>query len=331
MGLRAILAALFALAGPAGAEVLRLATWSPELTRRGPGLLLRDIERGDAQIEAAIRVIAATDADVLLLTGFDWDHDGLAITAFAARLADAGAPYAHIHASQPNSGLRTGLDMDGDGRLGRGEDAQGYGGFTGVRGMAVLSRRPLAVRDLTATLWRELPGHIMPETAPEVAAIQRLPSVAHWDVSVQAGSGALHLLTLSATPPLFDGPEDRNGRRNHDELALWLTEAPADRWVLMGKINIDPEIGEGRREALRAMLALTTDPAPRSPAGQMFTADWGPDRDGNPRKQRVDYILPSRDLRVIDAGIVWPDTGDLARDAAVASRHRLVWMDIDVP
>ena len=43
MGLiRAGLLAL-ALAAPASAETLRVATFSPELTRKGPGLLLRDI------------------------------------------------------------------------------------------------------------------------------------------------------------------------------------------------------------------------------------------------------------------------------------------------
>ena len=46
MGLiRAGLLAL-ALAAPASAETLRVATFSPELTRKGPGLLLRDIRSG---------------------------------------------------------------------------------------------------------------------------------------------------------------------------------------------------------------------------------------------------------------------------------------------
>ena len=49
--------------------------------------------------------------------------------------------------------------------------------------------------------------------------------------------------------------------------------------------------------------------------------DWGKDR-----RMRVDYLLPSRDLQVIAAGVNWPDSPEAA--AAKASRHRLVWVDI---
>ena len=331
MGLKLAAALILALAPCAGAETLRLATWSPDLTRRGPGLLLQDMGREDAQIAAVVQVIAAADADVLLLTGFDWDFDGLALAGFLARLEEAGAPYPHHIALQPNSGMQTGLDLDGDGRLGGGEDAQGYGRFTGVRGMVLLSRRPLVLaRDLTPMLWADLPGNLMPEAAPEVAAVQRLSSTAHWHVRVAAGAGMLDLLTLAATPPLF-GASDRNARRNHDEVALWLAEAPPARWVVMGRINLDPEQGPGRREALAALLARTADPQPQSTGGGPATVDWGPDRDGNPRRQRVDYLLPSADLTVLDAGVIWPDSGPMADTAATASRHRLVWIEIDIP
>lgn len=321
-----------AFAVPAGAETLRLATYSPDLTRDGPGLLLRDLGREDAQIDAVLRVIAAADADVLLLTGFDWDHDGLALTAFRDRLADSGHPYPYAIAEQPNSGVQTGLDLDQDGRFGGREDAQGYGRFTGARGMALLSRKPVRLeRDLTTMLWRDLPGNLMPDVPDEVAAVQRLSSTAHWDVVVETGGVDLHLLTLSATPPMFDGPEGRNIRRNHDEVALWLAEAPAERWVVMGKINLNLDQGIGMTDALSALLDRSMDTRPKSPAGGLVTADWGPDRDGTPRQQRVEYILPSRDLEVVDSGILWPETGALAEDVVTASRHRLVWLDLKIP
>jgi len=42
------------------AEVLRIATWNSDLSREGPGLLARDIARGDdPQVLAALQVIAA--------------------------------------------------------------------------------------------------------------------------------------------------------------------------------------------------------------------------------------------------------------------------------
>ncbi|MEG4641487.1 hypothetical protein VB636_01215, partial [Paracoccus sp. APAP_BH8] len=44
-------------------------------------------------------VLAETRPDILLLTHFDWDHDGRALDAFAARLAEAGLDYPHRFAN----------------------------------------------------------------------------------------------------------------------------------------------------------------------------------------------------------------------------------------
>ena len=46
----------------------------------------------------------------------------------------------------------------------------------------------------------------------------------------------------------------------------------------------------------------------------------------------MDYVLPDAGLRVIDSGVIWPATGEpMAETVATASRHRLVWVDIDLP
>ncbi|MEC9313216.1 MAG: endonuclease/exonuclease/phosphatase family protein, partial [Pseudomonadota bacterium] len=51
---------LLSLFLPAQADTVRIATFNTELSRKGPGLLLRDIERGeDPQIAAVIDVILA--------------------------------------------------------------------------------------------------------------------------------------------------------------------------------------------------------------------------------------------------------------------------------
>jgi len=34
------------------------------------------------------------------------------------------------------------------------------------------------------------------------------------------GGQVIHILASHPTPPVFDGVEDRNGRRNHDEIRL---------------------------------------------------------------------------------------------------------------
>lgn len=342
----ALAAALLAL--PAGAEPLRIATFSPDLSRKGPGLLLRDIESGkDKQVAAVVQVIRAAGPDVILLTGFDWDHDMRALTAFAAALADAGADYPHLYAARPNSGLATGIDLDGDGRKGTGDDAQGFGMFMGEGGMALLSRHPVdLVEDHTDFLWRDLPGHIMPPLPADAVEVQRLSSTAHWHLTVTAHGQPLHLLAYAATPPVFDGPEDRNGRRNHDETVFWLDRLPDAPFVVLGDTNLDPQDSEGRHQAMEALFTRVQDPRPASEGGRLApqdganathkgdpaldTAVW-PAADG-PGSLRVDYVLPSADLTVLDSGVFWPAPGDAMSDTvATASRHRLVWVDIDWP
>ncbi|WP_368660945.1 endonuclease/exonuclease/phosphatase family protein [Paracoccus sp. (in: a-proteobacteria)] len=336
-----------ALCHAAAAETIRLATWDPALTRDGPGLLLRDMARKDAQIDAALAVLTEARADVILLTGLDWDHDGQAPDALIARLAAAGLDYPHHFAPRPNSGMATGLDLNGDGRFGTPDDAQGYGRFSGQNGMAILSRLPLGpAQDFSATLWRDLPGNLL-DAPPEVAAIQRLSSTGHWDVAVQTTSGPLHLLAWSGSPPVFGGKTDRNARRNHDETAFWtayldsaLPFSPPDApFVIIGKANLDPEDGDGRHQAIRALLndPRLQDPRPRSTGGPLTglpgkgdpaldTGHW-PGRD---LALRVSYILPAAGLSIHDSGVLWPAEGVLADTVVTASPHRLVWVDVEM-
>lgn len=167
------LLAIPALVGlPALADPVRVATYDPGLSREGPGLLLRDIERDDPQVLAAAAVIAAAAPDIILLTGIDWDLDGRALAAFSARLTAAGHDMPHQFTAQPNRGLATGLDLNGDGRTGRGDDAQGFGQFTGQNGMAILSRLPIQqVTDYSSEIWKNIPNNSMPATTAEIAAI----------------------------------------------------------------------------------------------------------------------------------------------------------------
>lgn len=351
MGIRALAGAalIAALGAYAQAEPLRIATYSPDLSRDGPGLLLRDLGRTgkktDPQIAAVVRVIAETRPDILLLTDFDWDYEGRALSAFTALLAEAGLDYPHRFAARPNAGMATDLDLNADGRQNTADDAQGFGEFPGQGGMAILSRHPIGpVTEYTDALWRDLPGHLMPPLPEDVTAARRLSSAAHWDATITVANRPLHLLAMAATPPVFDGAEDLNGRRNHDELAFWLNRLPDQAFVLAGNLNIDAQDSEGRPEALTRLMAHVTDPMPRSAGGAaakggvndgqkgdpaLDTGDWPDDKP--PGNLRVDYVLPQKGLKVLDSGVFWPADGPLAQTALAASAHRLVWLDLEWP
>lgn len=314
-------------------------------------------------------MIVAVDPDILLLTKFDFDLGSHALGAFADTLRASGSDYPYIFSTIPNSGRPTGLDLDRNGWLGDARDAQGYGDFSGQGGMALLSKFEIdtkAARDFSTFLWRDLPGARLPDwpgESPDQATgidIQRLSSVAHWDVPVKLADGtSLHLLAYHATTPAFDGPEDRNGLRNHDETMFWLRYldgalpwAPPDgAFVILGDANLDPTDGDGEIQAINALLndPRIQDPRPKSMGAveasnnqgganqthhgdpALDTADWK-DVDG-PGNLRVDYVLPSKDLTVLDAGVFWPASNDQyapllsGRDPDV-SWHGLVWVDI---
>ncbi|XDA98368.1 endonuclease/exonuclease/phosphatase family protein [Sulfitobacter sp. LCG007] len=330
---------------------MRVATFNVELQRDGPGLLLRDIASGeDPQVAAAVSIIAQARPDILALQSFDYDLTGAALRAFQAALAAAGAGYPHSFTAAPNSGMATDLDMDGDGRTGGPGDAQGYGAFSGQGGMAILSRFPILegeVQDFSDLIWRDLPDALLPAAdgapfpSPQAQAVQRLSTTGHWTVPVEVpGIGRVTLLTFHASPPVFDGPEDRNGRRNHDENIFWLHyldgdfgPAPAGNFILLGDANLDPVDGDGRKEAIHRLLAdpRLQDPAPISAGAAALgdatdTVDW---TDPVPGNLRVDYVLPSADWRIKASGVLWPAPGEAGFDTAVsASRHRLVWVDL---
>jgi len=349
-------AAFLALSIPCSADRLRVATFNTELQRSGPGLLLRDIESGqDVQINAVVRVIADISPDILAIQGFDWDHEGIALSSFIAMLRSAGAEYPHHIAMRPNSGLATQLDMDGDGVLGNPGDAQGFGVFSGQGGMAILSRHPIRsehVQDFSALLWKDVPGALLPvhsDGAPfpseEAQAVQRLSNVGHWIVPFQLPNGkTLQLATFHASPPVFDGPEDQNGRRNHDEIWLWrfILDGQLGHlkppFVIAGVANLDPFDSDGKSEAIRQLIKdpRLQDPNPQSKGAALApdqehigdnaqdTVDW----DG-PGRLRVDYVLPSSDASVENSGVYWPAIGEAGHENALAaSRHRLVWVDL---
>jgi hypothetical protein len=217
--------------------------------------------------------------------------------------------------------------------------------------MAILSRLPIdtgAARDFSGFLWRDLSGALIPEGMdPALRDVQRLAATGFWDVPVTLPSGPLHLLAFSATPPVFDGPEDLNGRRNHDEATFWRlfldgalpVPPPEGPFVLLGDGNIDPADGDGLRDGMAALLAnpALQDVRPEGDHGRTEPGQTGdPALDTYFREDlgglRLDYVLPSAGLKIAGAGVLWPGLDDpMAADLALVSRHFPVWVDIDLP
>lgn len=365
------LALVACLATPAGAGTLRVASWDAALARDGAGVLLGDLARPSPQLDAIAEVLRAVRPDVLLLSGVDDDHQGMALAALAGLLA-AGpevVDYPYRFRAPVNAGEPSGFDLNGNRKRTDWADGWGWGRFPGNGGMAILSRLPIdaaGARSFRLLRWRDLPGALLPVREdgtpyPDAgaSAALRLSSRAHWDVPVELpGGGALHLLASAPTPPLFDGAEGFNRRRNHDEIAFWTqwlagasflddagqpARAPAAGLVVLGNLNADPSDGAGLRDGIAGLLASPRlqDPRPESAgaaaaaspghagAAALDTADWD---EAGPGNLRVDYVLPSADLRVAGSGVFWPAPGaPLAETVAVASPHRLVWVDLALP
>ena len=328
------------------------------------------------QLRNVAAIIRRVRPDILLLNEFDHTADpAAAIQAFQENYLAAPREdlepiaYPHTFTAPVNTGVDSGFDLDRDGvASGRGQDAWGYGLYPGQYGMVLLSRYPIdraAVRTFRDFRWQDMPGNLLADLRAAdgspwypAAARARFPlsSKSHWDVPVDADGAVVHVLASHPTPPVFDGPEDRNGRHNHDEIRFWndylAGDGPAsylyddrggqgglrgERFVLLGDLNASPVEGDSRRAAITALLdhpavdagfvptsAGGSAARPGNPDAPAHTASWG---------QRADYVLPSRaGWAVQGGGIFWPaprEAGaELVSERAVSSDHRLVWLDL---
>ena len=87
-------------------DTLRIATYNTELSRDGPGLLLRDIRNGrDPQVTAVIEVIRALGPDILVLQNFDFDAGHAAASALQGALDAAAAGLIQPILIGPEGGL----------------------------------------------------------------------------------------------------------------------------------------------------------------------------------------------------------------------------------
>lgn len=369
-------------------NTLRVATYNTSLYAEDSGGLIRRLQSNDERARKIAAVLQRVRPDLVLLNEFDYDAEGRAADLFQRNYLEVAQPggggalrYPYRYLAPVNTGEPSGLDLNRSGEVGiegraRGDDAWGYGLHPGQYGMLVLSKYPIdaaASRTFRLLKWAALPGARQPRDpstgkpwyAPEIWSRLRLSSKSHWDVPVRTPSGVVHFLASHPTPPVFDGPEDRNGARNADELRLWQEYiSPGDkpwlcddqgrcgglaadaRFVIAGDLNSDPVNGGGRHDAIVGLLEhprVLRHVTPSSEgavetahryarAGIVHsgspahaTGDFGP----KVGTLRLDYVLPSVGFVAKSGGVFWPAGNSADASIADASDHHLVWVDLD--
>ncbi len=366
-----LLVATPAVAGPPDAD-LRIATFNASLNRAAAGELVADLSTpDDPQAREVAEVIQNVRPDVLLINEFDYDP--AAVDLFRDNYLEQGIDpieYPHAFIAPSNTGVPSGFDLNNDGTLGTPDDALAFGFFPGQFGMLVLSKFPIGdPRTFQDFRWRDLPGNRIPPGFYDDAELDVLPlsSKSHWDVPIEVGKRTVHVLASHPTPPTFDGPEDRNGLRNADEILFWRQYVQpgqaskalydddgergglrgGERFVIMGDQNSDPFDGDSLPGAAQQILTASRvlDPMPGSDGGvEAAAVQGGPNltHSGDPRLDtadfsepvpgnlRVDYVLPSKPMRVQGSGVFWPVAADPLARLNDASDHHLVWVDLRV-
>ena len=361
---------------------IRFATFNIAMGLETQGELLQRLQSGDDEgLRKVAGIIQHVRPDVLLLNEFDRhdvDSSILLITQYLEKpqAGQQAINFPHTVSGAVNTGQDSGMDLNNNDILGEPEDAWGYGRFPGQYGMLVLSRFPLNLeRNFRFFKWIDMPGAMNPVNSDGTAWYSdvvrkqlRLSSKSHWDISLDTGNGPIHFLVSHPTPPVFDGPEDRNGARNHDEIRLWTDYIdPAKStylyshdgikgglrqdamFIIAGDLNADPVDGDSRINAIGQLLdhpLINASCVPRSEGAleasnyqrgknqqhkgnaAADTADFNDEYTGN---MRIDYVLPSATLRVVDCGVFWPAREQPGHELIDASDHRLVWVDIIIP
>lgn len=326
------------------------------------------------QIKNIAEIIQRVNPDIILLNEFDGnDKTHQSLKQFLAQYlaksqhGESAINYPYFYQGPVNTGVASGYDLNNDNKIGQlPNDAYGYGLFSGHFAMALLSKYPIIedkIRTFQLFKWRDMPNASMPVNPDsnlpwyneQAWNNLRLSSKSHWDIPLNVNGNELHVLASHPTPPVFDGPEDRNGKRNLDEIRFWidyLTPSVASyiyddnkKWgglaedkafVILGDLNADAIDGDAIKSGIEGLInhPRVVDPKPNSEGGKLHrrdnpnaknhTAFWG---------MRADYVLPAKtQLNVLGSGIFWPTINEaefrLIKDRAASSDHRLVWVDV---
>lgn len=321
----------------------------------------------------AAKVIQQARPDVLVLTGIDTDAGDELVNAFHTNYLAVGAddssgityPYHFIAPS--NAGVESGADLDRNGTIGGPGDALGYGDFPGQSSMVVYSKYPIEtdqVRDFTSLSWSKMPDNNIPD---DMTAVERdilpMSSISHWDIPIAVEGETVHLLAASAA----DASETSNDdARTQDQIQFWqdyldqdtdyITDHRGNKgpieedapFVIAGSLKADPDgYGPAESDAITDLLESddVTDPKPERtlasadvsstdiPTSSETRYHTAPEPGSGTGSYRADYVLPSSDMTIRDAGTL--DTGVENRESyrgffgmrSNDSANHLVWTD----
>ncbi len=340
--------------------------------------LTKALQENKQQIKNIAEIIQRVNPDIILLNEFDRINDKnihYFLTHYLAESQNgqAAISYPYLYQGAVNTGVKVNGDLNHDGKTNQQpSDTHGFGYFEGHFGMVLLSKYPINeenIRTFQHFKWKDMPNALKPIDpeskqswySDKTWQALRLSSKSHWDIPVNVNGKTVHVLASHPTPPVFDGPEDRNGKRNHDEIRFWFDYINGEQshyiyddlgkkgglqaqqaFVLLGDQNASTDAGDAiasnKSQGIKALLASNKlqDPMPISLGGELhsaenknakyYTAHWG---------MRADYVLPSATAFTIKgSGVFWPQTTDetyrLIKDRQASSDHRLVWIDVEL-
>ncbi len=242
----------------------------------------------------------------LLINEFDFDRAAArrrCSRTTTSSVGHNGAPPIHypyrVHRAVSNTGVASGFDLNNDGRV---VTQPGAPGTATTRSASVPSPVSSAwpctpatrstadrVRTFQRFLWKDMPGALLPDDPATPAPadwyspeeLGRLPAVVarrHWDLPDPGRAIAPCTSSLShPTPPVFDGPEDRNGRRNFDEIRFWADYV---------------------RPGARPRTSTTTTGTSRRPAARVAAFVIAGDQNSRPVRRR--HAFPARIQQLLE-------------------------------
>ncbi len=359
---------------PVNEADVRITTFNTSMYGSASGQIASQLaSANDPKFKNIAETIQHINPDIILLNEFDYDDQNLVIQRFKQNYLEISQNgtdpvfFDYYYAAPSNTGIPTPFDFNNNGKYSEPEDCYGYGKYPGQYAFAVLSKYPILtdqIRTFQMFLWKDMPGAVLPMNPltpddpddfwynPDEIAVFRLSSKNHCDVPVNVNGEIIHLLCSHPTPPVFDGPEDFNGRRNHDEIRFWADYVTpgqneyiydddgvqggldADkRFVILGDQNADPVAGDSFNFAARQFINHPLIDSSFTPTSNGSIEFSGDPCDTATFLLRADYVLPSKyGFKIANGGVFWPTTNDLLyylfSDGSTSTDHRPVWLDL---